>query len=127
MATIELTAENFEQVIEDNDVVVVDFWAEWCGPCRVFAPTFDTASEKHPDIVFGKVDTEAQQALAGAFGIRSIPTLMVFKENVGIFNQAGALPGPVLDDLLNQARDLDMAPVHAEIAAGAEGGDSPAT
>jgi len=117
MATIELTADNFEQVIEDNDMVVVDFWADWCGPCKVFAPTFEEASERHSDIVFGKVDTEAQQSLAGAFGIRSIPTLMVFKENVGIFNQAGALPGPVLDDLLNQARDLDMAPVHEEIAA----------
>jgi thioredoxin len=105
-----------ESTIEDNDIVIVDFWAEWCGPCKSFAPTFEKASEEHPDIVFAKVDTEAEQELAGAFGIRSIPTLMIFRENVVLFNQAGALPPAALADVIGQVKDLDMQAVHKEIA-----------
>ncbi len=116
MATVELTLENFEETIASNDTVIVDFWADWCGPCKMFAPTFETASEEHPDIVFGKVDTEAQQALAGSFGIMSIPTLMVFRDNIILFNQAGALPAPVFQDLVQQVKDLDMDDVRRQIA-----------
>lgn len=116
MASVELTAENFDQTITDNDTVIVDFWADWCGPCRMFAPTFEAASEKYPDIVFGKVDTEAQQSLAGAAGIQSIPTLMVFRQKVLLFQQAGALPAPALEDLITQVNALDMEEVHKEIA-----------
>ena len=117
MASVELTAENFDDTITTNDIVFVDFWAEWCGPCRMFAPTFEAASEKHPEIVFGKVDTEAQQSLAGAAGIQSIPTLMVFREKVLIFSQPGALPAPALDELIDAVLKVDMAEVHKEIAA----------
>jgi thioredoxin 1 len=117
MASVELTAENFDDTITTNDIVFVDFWAEWCGPCRMFAPTFEAASEKHPEIVFGKVDTEAQQSLAGAAGIQSIPTLMVFREKVLIFSQPGALPAPALDELIEAVLKVDMAEVHKEIAA----------
>lgn len=116
MASVELTAENFDDTITANDIVFVDFWAEWCGPCRMFAPTFEAASEKHPEIVFGKVDTEAQQSLAGAAGIQSIPTLMVFREKVLIFSQPGALPAPALDELIEAVLNVDMAEVHKEIA-----------
>jgi thioredoxin 1 len=116
MATVELTAENFEEVVRGNDIVLVDFWAEWCGPCRAFAPVFEAAARQHEDIVFGKVDTEAQQALAGAFGIMSIPTLMIFREQVAVFAQPGALPAPVLEDLIGQVRALDMEAVHAAVA-----------
>ena len=116
MASVELTAENFDATITDNDIVVVDFWADWCGPCKMFAPTFEAASEKDPEIVFGKVDTEAEQSLAAAAGIQSIPTLMVFREKVLIFSQAGALPPAALDDLITQVKGLDMEAVHAEIA-----------
>ncbi|MFP4512263.1 MAG: thioredoxin [Acidimicrobiales bacterium] len=116
-ATVELTESNFEETISNNDIVLVDWWASWCGPCRMFAPIFEEAAEKHDDIVFGKVDTEANQALAGGAGIMSIPTLMVFRENVLVFNQAGALPQAALEDLISQVRELDMDEVHRQVAA----------
>lgn len=117
MSTIELTADNLESTIASNDIVLVDWWASWCGPCRMFAPVFEEAATQHPDIVFGKVDTEANQELAGMAGIMSIPTLMAFRENVLVFSQPGALPAAALDDLIGKVRDLDMAEVHAAIAA----------
>ena len=117
MATVDLTKDNFEQVVTGNDVVIVDFWAPWCAPCRAFAPAFEQASEQHIDVVFAKVNTEEEQEVAGAFNIRSIPTLMVFREKVVLFQQAGALPGQALEQVLTQAKSLDMAKVHAEIAA----------
>ena len=116
MATVELTKDNFEKVITDSPMVIVDFWAPWCGPCRGFAPIYDKASEAHQDVVFGKVNTDEEQELAGAFGIRSIPTLMVFREKVVLFQQAGALPASALEQVLTQAKALDMAKVHQEIA-----------
>ena len=117
MSTIELTADNLESTIASNDIVLVDWWASWCGPCRMFAPVFEEAATQHPDIVFGKVDTEANQQLAGMAGIMSIPTLMAFRENVLVFSQPGALPAAALDDLIGKVRDLDMVEVHAAIAA----------
>ena len=116
MTTIDLTAENLEHTIAANDIVLVDWWASWCGPCRMFAPVFEEAASQHPDIVFGKVDTEANQQLAGAAGIMSIPTLMAFRENVLVYSQPGALPAAALDDLIGKIRALDMAEVHAAIA-----------
>jgi thioredoxin 1 len=116
MATVELTRENFEVTVNGNPIVIVDFWAPWCGPCRGFAPVFEKASEAHPDVVFAKVNSDEQQELASAFNIRSIPTLMVFREKVILFQQAGALPGQALDQVLTQAKALDMAKVHQEIA-----------
>jgi thioredoxin len=116
MATVELTKDNFEQIVTDNPMVIVDFWAPWCGPCKGFAPVFDQASETHQDVVFAKVNTDEEQELAGAFGIRSIPTLMVFREKVVLFQQAGALPASALEQVLTQAKALDMEKVHKEIA-----------
>ena len=115
MATVELTSENFEQILADNDIVLIDFWASWCGPCKMFGPIYDKVAEKHPDIVFAKVNTEQEQDLAGALQIFSIPTLMVFRENIMLFNQAGMLPEHVLEQLVAQVLALDMEEVRAKI------------
>ena len=120
MSTVTLTESTFEETIQDNDIVLVDWWASWCGPCRMFAPVFEEAAGRHDDIVFGKVDTEAEQRLAAAAGIMSIPTLMVFREQVLVFSQPGALPGHVLEDLIAKVRDLDMDAVHRSVAEAAE-------
>jgi thioredoxin 1 len=117
MASMELTLENFESTIKQDGITLVDFWAEWCGPCRMFGPIFEQASEKYPEIRFGKVDTEAQQQLAGMAGISSIPTLMIFRDGILLFNQAGALPAPALEDIIGKVEALDMDAVRAEIAA----------
>ncbi|MDR3391385.1 MAG: thioredoxin [Sulfuriferula sp.] len=116
MAVLELNQENFESTVLDNDFVIVDFWAPWCGPCRAFAPTFEAASEKHADITFAKVNTEVEQGIAASFQIRSIPTLMIFREKVIIYSQPGSLPASALDELIGKVRELDMAQVHKEIA-----------
>jgi thioredoxin len=116
MATVEITEHNFGDTIANNGIVVLDFWAEWCGPCRNFAPVFEAAAEKHSDIVFGKIDTEAQQELANHFKIRSIPTLMVLRDKILIFRESGALPGEAFENLIEQIRALDMDKVRAEIA-----------
>lgn len=117
MAVLELNEQNFEETILNNDFVVIDFWAPWCGPCRGFAPVYEAASEKHEGVVFAKVNTEEQQALAAHFQIRSIPTLVIFREKVIIYAQPGAMPANAFDDLIARAKAIDMAQVHAEIAA----------
>ncbi|MFI5906472.1 thioredoxin [Dactylosporangium sp. NPDC051541] len=116
MATVELTAENFAEKIGGDGITLVDFWASWCGPCRMFAPTYEKVSELNPDITFGKVDTEAEQMLAAEFGIRSIPTLMIVRDGIALYSEPGALPQQALEDLIKQARDLDMDEIKAKVA-----------
>ena len=128
MATIELTATDFEQSVTEPGITLVDFWAEWCGPCKQFSPIFEAASETHTDITFAKVDTDAEQALAGAAGISSIPTLMAFRDGVLVFSQPGALPAPALEQVIEAVRGLDMDDVHKQVAeaqAAAEAGETP--
>jgi thioredoxin 1 len=115
MATVEITAENFKETIEKGGIVLLDFWAEWCGPCRAFAPVFEKASDTHADVVFGKIDTESEQELAGAAGIQAIPTLMLFRDGILLFRESGALPPAALEELVTQAKALDMEKVKQEI------------
>ena len=125
MSTVTLAAENFTETVEGNDIVLIDFWAEWCGPCRTFSPVFEKVSEEFPGVVFAKVNTEEEQSLAGSFGISSIPTLMAIRENVVLYAQAGALPEQALRELVTKVRDVDMDEVRAEVAKQAEeSGDS---
>ena len=121
MASLEITAENFNDVLEKNPIVFLDFWAAWCGPCRNFAPTYEAASEANPDIVFGKIDTEAQQELAATFQIRSIPTIAVIREGIMVFRESGALPANALNQVIEGVRGLDMDAVRAEVAAQQDG------
>ncbi len=123
MATLEITKENFDQTMDQNETVILDFWASWCGPCRMFGPTFEKVSGQFPGVVFGKVDTEAQQELAAAFQVRSIPTLMVFRQNTLIFEQAGALPESALTELIQKIQTLDMGKIKQEIEASSPQGN----
>ena len=116
MPTVELTKDNLAETLQSNDIVLIDFWAAWCGPCRMFSPIYEKVSERHPDVVFGKIDTEAEEDVAGVFKIMSIPTLMIFREQVPLFAQPGVLPESALEDLLRQVRELDMAAVRAQLA-----------
>jgi thioredoxin 1 len=125
MATVELTAENFNSTVTGDGLVLVDFWAEWCPPCRMFGPVFEKASEKHPDAVFGKVDTEAQPEVAAAFDIASIPTLMIIRDNVMLYNQPGALPANALEELITKAEALDMDEVRASMTQAAQASEAP--
>ena len=115
MATIEINTEDFEDTITDNDIVLVDFWAEWCGPCKRFGPIYEKTSEEYDGVVFAKLDTEANRELSGQLGIEGIPTLMAFREGVLVFNQAGALPGPALKQVIDAVKELDMVEVHAQV------------
>jgi len=117
VATIDLTSQTFEETIENNDIVIVDFWAEWCGPCKSFSPIYEEVSEKYDDIVFGKIDTETEQELAAHFQIRSIPTLMIFREQVVLFSQPGMLNAQQLEEIIGKVKEVDMVKVHEEIAA----------
>jgi len=123
MSTLEITAANFENTVDTNEIVVLDAWAAWCGPCKAFAPIFEAASTRHPDVVWGKLDTEAQPELASAFSIRSIPTLMVFRQGILLFSQAGMVPANVLDELIEKVREVDMDDVRKQIASHQHGPD----
>ena len=127
MPTVDLTATDFSSTIEDNGIVLIDFWAEWCGPCRMFAPWYEDVSQEHTDVVFAKVDTEAEQALAGSFGIRSIPTLMAFRDGILLYKEAGALPKEALGQLVDQVKALDMDDVRRQVAEDAASAGSEAS
>ena len=124
MATVTIDKDTLQDTVERDDVVLLDFWADWCGPCHQFAPIYEEASQRHPDVTFGKVDTEAEPELAAGFNVRSIPTLVAIRDGVVVFSQAGVLPGEALDELVGKVRELDMDKVHAEIAAEQDGGEA---